>query len=695
VPRSVPALGTLHPPSALRVRGRLAEPYFWAVGLVGSLVGAGWVGFDLAGGRIDPSPQLGLFALLVVLAELRPLTINRGSHTDAITTSTLFAFAILLEWGPGAAILAQCTASLLDDARDRPFSPATTLFNVGQYALALAGGALALVAFDVDTSFVDSAELLAVAIAGVIFLLLNHVLPGISFALAEEAPLTTSLTSDLAFQASITGSLLALSPVVLVATERSLFLAPMLAIPMFVVHRSAQVSVEKRHLALHDSLTGLPNRAYFQQEASEHIEALDPRHAVAALVVLDIDDFKEVNDALGHDAGDELLCQVAVRLREAVGESGFLSRLGADEFAVLLPTVEDEHVPERLAERVLATFESAFHVDDFSFDLRVSAGIAVFPEDGLDVRTMLQHADIALFAAKRTRSGYQRYEAARDRNSRRRLRLMSELRQAARDGSLLVHYQPQADLASGRIVGAEALVRWQHRQYGMVSPADFVPLAEQTGVIREVTQHVLRRAVEQQRAWRELGHDLQVAVNISACDLRSPDFVQELRTLLAEHEVAAASIELEITEHGLIDDLDGAVTVLEELRQLGVKLAVDDYGTGYSSIRYLSRLPVDTLKIDRSFVTSMTTVPADAIIVRSTIDLAERLGLKVVAEGVETASVWQSLRESGCARAQGFYLSRPVAPDVLLLQLDQQPGADPARGASADGLIDLSSGPEP
>ena len=689
---SAHALEPPHPRSGPLARASTLPAYLWTIGCVGSFGALAGVAAIAAAGHLELSPTLAAFAALVVLAELRPITITRGAHTDAVTTSSLFVFAILLEWGLGPALVAQCVSSLVDDARDRPFSRVKALFNVGQYSLALGGAALVLHLSEVpsDPSFVEPSELLAVAAAGATFLILNHVLPGIALALADEQPIGRSLVDDLPFQASVTGALLALSPIVLVATERTYLLAPMLAIPMVVVHRSARATLEKQHLILHDGLTGLPNRAHFQQQASELLDDLDPRHGqVVGVVVLDVDDFKEINDTLGHQAGDVLLCQIAERLRDAVDDSIFLARVGGDEFALLLPQLDDPDEPERVAAQVIAAFEDRFRVDDFEFDLRISAGIATFPDDGLDVRVLMQRADVAMYAAKRRHNGWERYEVQGDQHSRRRLALMSDLRKAASDGSLIVHYQPQADLETGRIVGAEALVRWDHPRYGLVPPDDFIPLAEQTGVIREVTGHVLRTAIAQQARWQVHGHDLRVAINVSTCDLRTDAFVDQLEAALHEHAVDATSVELEITESGLIEDVDRTISTLEELRALGVKLAVDDYGTGYASLGYLSRLPIDVIKIDRSFVSSMGSVATDAVIVRSTIDLARNLGLEVVAEGVESHAVWQSLQGFGCDLAQGYYLSRPVPADVLTRLLDQQP-ATPVVPA-VPTVIDLSA----
>jgi diguanylate cyclase (GGDEF)-like protein len=657
-------------PSAL-LWARLQQGYLWFVGVGGSALAAAVVAAALLQGRIPASRPLAVMTLLVILAEIRPIVVIRRSHTDAVTTSTIFVFAILLQWGLAAALLAQGIASLIDDGRDRSVSLRTTLFNVGQYTLALTAAAVVLRAlpFGVPAPLSTPEELVVVGAAAVVFMTLNYFLPGIDIALEEGGPLWPALTADFGFHASVNGVLLALAPVVVIATQHSAAVLPLLGLPMAFVYRSTRTAVDKQHMALHDGLTDLPNRAYFNQHADELLRSLDLRSEKLAVVVIDVDDFKEVNDTLGHHVGDALLQQIGDRLREATPSPWFAARMGGDEFAILLPGVGASAETEQAVTDIVACLDQPFVLDDLRFQLHVSAGVAVAPDDGVDINVLLQRADVAMYVAKRHKSGFERYEAARDQHSLRRLAMMSELREAIADESLLVYYQPQADMISGRIRSAEALVRWRHPRFGLVPPDEFIALAEQTGVIRDVTRYVLKTALRDVARWQRQGYAIGVAVNVSSRDVRDDDFVADVVELLERFGVEPSALEIEITESALMEDIDRTVTVLNQLRDLGVCLAVDDYGTGYASLGYLSRLPVDSIKIDRSFVGGMTTQRADALIVGSTIDLARNLGITVVAEGVETAAVWGSLKALGCGVAQGFYLSRAVPEQDLRDQL--------------------------
>ncbi|MBD0318105.1 MAG: EAL domain-containing protein [Thermoleophilia bacterium] len=424
-------------------------------------------------------------------------------------------------------------------------------------------------------------------------------------------------------------------------------------------------AAENEYQALHDALTGLPNRTLFRDRLA-HALAIARRegHGVAVLLA-DVDRFKEVNDSLGHDSGDVLLRELSRRLRAVVRESDTIARLGGDEFGVLLPSVHEGTAPADAAERIVAALEEPFELDGVPVAVEASIGIALAPEHGEDVDTLVQRADVAMYVAKAAHQPFAGYDPAHDVNSPSRLRLVAELRRAIDERELTLYYQPKERLETGDVVGVEALVRWNHPERGLLPPSEFVPLAQHTNLIRPLTLFVLETALEQCRAWKDEGLSLRVAVNLSARSLLDADLAEDVERLLARWNLDPDVLELEITETMIMADPARAAAILGELNALGVRIAIDDFGTGYSSLAYLSGLPVDEIKIDRSFVAAMGGNTSDAAIVRSTIDLGRNLGLGVVAEGVETEDVWLALRDLGCDAAQGYFLSRPVPPPAL------------------------------
>ena len=446
--------------------------------------------------------------------------------------------------------------------------------------------------------------------------------------------------------------------------------------------RLRRQAAENQHLALHDPLTDLPNRSLFHDRAQQAILASRRDQTGIALMILDLDRFKEVNDTLGHHNGDLLLQEIGTRLRGGLRESDSVARLGGDEFGLLLPNVADGAEALMLGERVRAVLRRPFTLEGVTLDVEASIGIAIYPEHGDDVDSLLQRADVAMYLAKEDRSGCELYASDRDEYSPHRLALAAELRRALDEKELVLHYQPKADLSDGRIVAVEALVRWQHPEHGLLTPDQFVPLAEATGLIRELTLTVLDEALHQQRVWRDDGIDIRVAVNLSARDLYDLTLPASTAELLAKHDVPPTSLELEITESVIVADPMRARAILNRLSEMGVVLAIDDYGTGYSSLGYLKRLPIDEMKIDRSFVMQMADDRNDAAIVRSTVELGRNLGLKVVAEGVETAAAWAHLKALGCDFAQGYYLSKPV-PAAEIAALVAAGGSSPARAATS------------
>jgi diguanylate cyclase (GGDEF)-like protein len=421
----------------------------------------------------------------------------------------------------------------------------------------------------------------------------------------------------------------------------------------------ARASRRLRHQATHDTLTGLSNRAELHEEGSRALAAARRDGSLAALMLIDLDRFKEVNDTMGHEQGDRLLVEVSTRLGQILRGSDVLARLGGDEFAVLAVVPHRGAVGE-VATRLHGALALPFDLGGVAIELGASIGIALQPDHGEDVSTLLRHADVAMYEAKRGGSRIETYSSARDPYSPERLQLLGDLRRAVDHDELVLHFQPKVALSSGRVIGVEALVRWEHPERGLLAPGEFLALAERTGLIADITRWVLDAAVRQCATWRREGNELPVAVNLAAANIVDTALPDAVAAILQRWEVPGRLLECEISEDTVMGDPRRATDVLERLRRLGVRLSLDDFGTGHSSLSYLKRLPLDEVKIDRSFVIGMADDPSDAAIVRSTIDLARHLGLEVVAEGVETTEVLDVLAALECDVAQGFLLSRPL-----------------------------------
>jgi diguanylate cyclase (GGDEF)-like protein/PAS domain S-box-containing protein len=426
-----------------------------------------------------------------------------------------------------------------------------------------------------------------------------------------------------------------------------------------------------QHQAMHDALTGLANRTLFRNRIDDAVKARRRTDARAVVLVMDLDGFKEINDSLGHAAGDDLLVELSRRLKAALRSSDTVARLGGDEFGVLLP---DASVPDdvlRAVHRMQAAIDP-ITLQGLSLSLEASIGIALYPDDGKDVETLLQSADGAMYRAKAEQSGWAFYDSSCARQDTGRLTLMGELRRGLDGHELVLHYQPKAVLADGEVHAVEALLRWNHPVRGLVPPDDFIPMAEQTGLIKPLTLYVIDEALRQCRLWQDEGLRLAIAVNLSARNLVDTDFPTQVAVRLQRWNVEPGLLEFEITESAMLADPTRTKLILEHLSAMGIRLSIDDFGTGYSSLAYLKRLPVSEIKVDRSFVMNMEADEDDATIVRSTIDLARNLGLDVVAEGVESEHVWDSLRALGCTAAQGYYISRAVPAAELRTWLLQR-----------------------
>jgi diguanylate cyclase (GGDEF)-like protein len=427
-----------------------------------------------------------------------------------------------------------------------------------------------------------------------------------------------------------------------------------------------------KHQALTDALTGLPNRTLLYDRTGQAMRQADRDLVPAALALIDLDRFKEVNDTLGHHYGDQLLLQVGQRLQTVLRKADTVARLGGDEFAVLLPRIETRDGAMTVARKLLASLEEPFVLEGLSVDVEASIGVAIYPDHGTDPDELLQRADIAMYTARESHAGFALFDPRQDQHSPRRLALLGELRRALDQRQLLLHYQPKVDANTGQLLGVEALARWQHPEHGLVAPDEFIPLAERTGLIGPLTHYVLDEALRQGRSWRDAGHELSVAVNVSARRLLDLQFPDEVAALLDRHQLPAELLVIELTESTIMADPVHALDILTRLNAMGVQLSIDDFGTGYSSMAYLKHLPVHELKVDRSFVSQMLQSSSDAVIVHSTIDLGRNLGLRVVAEGVENALTLQQLGLLGCHAVQGYHISRPIAPDDFTSWLEQR-----------------------
>ena len=427
-----------------------------------------------------------------------------------------------------------------------------------------------------------------------------------------------------------------------------------------------------RHQATHDALTGLPNWELLRDRLGQGLAAATRSEGEIALLLIDLDRFKEINDSLGHSYGDKLLRQVGPRLRSVLREGDTVARLGGDEFAVLLPSVDGVGEARAVAERLRESLDRPFDVDGVALDVEASIGIVLSPWHGTDTEELLRNADIAMYADKELKAGAVVFEPDQHVPAPWRLTVLGDLRRALEGtDELFLNYQPKYTLDGERIEGVEALLRWQHPTQGLIPPGEFIPVAEGTGIILRLTERVLGLALAQMRCWLDAGHSVPVAVNLSTRCLLDADLPDLVARLLAEYRVPPQLLRLEVTESAVMGDAARCMEVLQRLHDLGVRLSIDDFGTGYSSMAYLRRLPVDELKVDRSFVLGMTTNSADAVLVRTAIDLGHNLGLTVVAEGVEGAEHVHALRALGCDIAQGYHYARPMLGAALTELLDR------------------------
>jgi diguanylate cyclase (GGDEF)-like protein len=618
--------------------------------------------------------------VLLIIGEVFPIRLWRQGSLQEYTFSGTFSLA-LLSTGPVVyAVAAQLAALLFIEFRQRVRAEAVA-FNVAQYILMLVSARLAVcmvagVGFGGFTRVSGVRQLVSLAVAALVYFLVNAVLTGTVIALSNGAPVLASVRAFIRAEIPVAPIVLGLAPLVVAATHLSVWTAPLCLLPIIAVRRAATLAAEHEIAALHDPLTSLPNRALLLVRLRQALDARHPDGQVA-LLMLDLDHFKEINDTLGHPVGDELLKLVSARLVSTIRTGDTVARLGGDEFAVVVRDATAEGAVD-MAQRLNASLSEAFRLVEVSLNVEASIGIALSPDHGADAETLIRRADVALYAAKQNRGGHAIYDPRSDEHTVERLALMGELRQGIERGELVVYYQPKINSRTGRISGVEALVRWQHPTRGLLPPGQFIPAAENSGLIVPLTQRALDDALSALSQWRRQGLDLRVAVNVTARHVANLDLPSQVQAALAAHGLPGEALVLEVTESCLMADPARTRTVLDRLRNLGVGVSIDDFGTGYSSFANLRDLPVTEIKIDRSFVGTAAGSTANAAIVKSIIDLGHNLGLAVVAEGVETRQCLDLLAAMGCDLIQGYYYAPPMPADDLLRWAVTQTSTIPA-----------------
>ncbi|ACU70238.1 diguanylate cyclase/phosphodiesterase [Catenulispora acidiphila DSM 44928] len=683
------------------------------VTLLAALLILNWRG---SGPTTQSLPALLMTVCLVFLGELRPLMRLQHTNREAATT-TVFTIALLMLAGWPLAAMVQAAASVVGGAAGRK-TWWRTLFNVSQFTLSLGAACLVLRCFGVvptpDRPWAPSVTYLAaILLAGVAYFVVNLFLVWQAVALWTGAPLRGIACREWRVELQVVGASVVLAPLITVVMRHEPYLIVLFIPVLLVFYRSALAFDESEWQSLHDPLTALPNRKALRRQAetmlgTDTVAGNDGRsslystgRAPAAVAVppgkiglflLDLDRFKEVNDTLGHAAGDELIREVAQRLSAAVRAEDMVARLGGDEFAVLLPGLPDVEAAQQLAQRLLDAVAVPYRLHGFKLDVEASLGIALHPDDARHYDVLLRHADVAMYEAKRSKKGYVRYDPAKDRNSPDRLGLLSDLREALDAGRIEVHYQPQASFQNDRVVGVEALARWRHEARGAIPPETFVKLAESSGLMARLTEYILDVSLRQAAQWWRSGYGVPLSVNVSLRDIESAGFVEMVARKLAQHRVRPEALRLEVAERVLVGDAQSVRATLIGLSKLGIRLSLDNFGTGYASLLTLRRLPFDEIKIDRSFVGGIGFDADDAAIVRSTIDLAHSLGLRVVAEGVEDSATWSTLDDYGCDEAQGWLVSKALPPgEICALLALRVPSAAPTSSGPASTPDQLSA----
>nr|WP_226967359.1 bifunctional diguanylate cyclase/phosphodiesterase [Streptomyces phaeolivaceus] len=638
------------------------------VGLAGAILGAGFYRAFAGQHALFPSGAVGWsLALLTGIIVGHLVAMGRARWWGGTGSGAALTLAVLLLYGWVAAGMVSLTVVVLVGIarrgrwRQGVLHGAVDILGIGAAALVLrVFGRVPSVErpWDPDSWNLYSAP--QVALVAVAYLVVSRAL--LWYLAKPRGGLPTVARTALVRQGLVAVALLGIAPLVCVVATAQPLLLPLFAIPLIALDSTLWIARARAEEQLRDPLTGLPNRQWLLERTWTALDDAERIGARSALMLIDLDRFRSVNDTLGHLAGDRLLLQIADRLRVALPRGAEAARLGGDEFAVLLPVADSTTSASRVARNLVAALGSPLDLDGLTLVLEASAGLAVFPDHALDAEGLLRRADVAMYQAKRDRTGVEVYESKRDSNTPDRLGLLGDLRRALDAHEVELHYQPKVRF-DGQVAGLEALVRWVHPERGKVPPDEFIAIAESSGLMPHLTEYVLETALGQVARWRAQGLHVPVAVNVSPRDVHTPGFAGAVAARLARHGVPAGSLQLEITEHVLLEDPQRAADTLAGLTGHGVKMSLDDFGTGYSSLVHLRRLPVSELKIDRSFVARLAIDNEDAEIVRCTVDLAHSLGLLVVAEGVEDDETWERLRDLGCDAVQGWLVAAAMPPD--------------------------------
>ncbi|MEW2315932.1 putative bifunctional diguanylate cyclase/phosphodiesterase [Streptomyces bauhiniae] len=669
-PHAAVVLATdLGPPPDGQRRARIPTLPAVLAGSAALALGAGLYGAFSGGRALFPAGTAGwALALLTGLVVGHLVMLGRARWSGGTASGAALTLATLLLYGWVPAGLVSLTVVVLVGAARRNCRREGLLHGAVDI-LAIGAGALVLGAFGRVGSVEEPwrpgswglGTVPEVVLAAGAYLVVSRGLLWYLHA-PRGGGVPTIARTALVRQGLVAVALLGIAPLVCVVADARPVLLPLFVIPLIALDSTLWMARARAEEQLRDPLTGLPNRQWLLERIWTALDDAERIGARSALMLIDLDRFRSVNDTLGHLAGDRLLLQIADRLKNALPDGAEAARLGGDEFAVLLPVADSTTSATRIARGLVTALGSPLDLDGLTLVLEASAGVAVFPDHALDAEGMLRRADVAMYQAKRDRSGVEAYESKRDSNTPDRLALLGDLRRALDAHEVQLHYQPKVRF-DGQVAGLEALVRWVHPERGKVPPDEFIAIAESSGLMPHLTEYVLETALAQVARWREQGLRVPVAVNVSPRDVHTPGFAGSVAARLARHGVPAGALQLEITEHVLLEDPQRAADTLAALAGHGVKMSLDDFGTGYSSLVHLRRLPVSELKIDRSFVARLAVDAEDAAIVRCTVDLAHSLGLVVVAEGVEDDETWEHLRDLRCDAVQGWLVAAAMPPE--------------------------------
>ncbi|GAA3766063.1 putative bifunctional diguanylate cyclase/phosphodiesterase [Salinactinospora qingdaonensis] len=621
-----------------------------------------WLGVEQLS-SVMAQPLVWVILCVVIIGELRPIVLPKTPRDNGHPTSLPFSFGMVIFYGLPIAGLIQAIATVIAGVA-RGHAPHRMAFNLAQYTLSfgVADGVIRLLGARPEAGpwVPGGVGLLIIALAGAAYFVTNLLLVECAVAMHERAPLHRVLAKDFGQRVFVATVLLSLAPLVVVAMDHSAWLVPLFSFPLVALYSSASLSVKREYQANHDELTGLANRKLLILRTQEALSDAQQRKQRVGLLLLDLDRFKEVNDTLGHPTGDRLLQNVAYRLTHSVRPGDLVARLGGDEFAVLLPQVRDAASAREVAARLRVALAEPMRLDGMDFDLEASVGIALYPNHAPDFELLMQRADVAMYVAKERRTGVELYAQHKDRNSTARLSLFSELRRALVENELEMFYQPKLSLEERRVVGAEALVRWRHPQRGILAPGEFVPLAEQSYLMRSFTHEVMEQTLPQIARWWAEGVRVPVAVNLSARELLDPTLPEIVAAGMRRHGVEPSALQVEISERVMVAESEAITPTILALAELGVSLSLDDFGTGFFTLARLNGLPVQEIKIDESFVSGVVDTPQERVIVASAIDLVGTLGMRAVAEGVESEPVASALCGMGCSAAQGRFFAAPL-----------------------------------